>query len=116
MLWSTSVSRHHSTRMCREPRSTGSKAVSFLPSRPCANLICGVEQLPKLAPEAVELATAVLLVTAVPLLCGVTVEPELLVPVPPTGFPVLSIGVTALKLVFKPKTLLNAGEIFNCMK
>ena len=26
-----------------------------------------------------------------------------------TGFPVLSIGVTALKLVFKPKTLLNAG-------
>jgi len=26
-----------------------------------------------------------------------------------TGFPVLSIGVTALKLVFKPKALLNAG-------
>src|SRR5258708_30493048 len=48
---------YHSTGMCLEPWSTGAKAVSFLPSRPCANLICGAEQLPKLAPEAPELAT-----------------------------------------------------------
>jgi hypothetical protein len=47
--------------MCLEPRSTGSKAVSFLLSRPCANLICGVEQLPKLAPEELELRREVLL-------------------------------------------------------
>ena len=51
----------HSTGMCLEPWSTGAKAVSFLPSRPCANLICGVEQLPKLAPEALELRREVLL-------------------------------------------------------
>jgi hypothetical protein len=46
---------YHSTGMGPEPWSTGAKAVSFLPSRPTANLICGVEQLPKLAPEALEL-------------------------------------------------------------
>jgi hypothetical protein len=50
-----SVSRCHSTGMCLEPWSAGSKAVSFLPSKPCPNLICGVEQLPKLAPEELEL-------------------------------------------------------------
>jgi hypothetical protein len=42
---------YHSTGTCPEPWSTGSKEVSLLPSKPCANLICGVEQLPKLAPE-----------------------------------------------------------------
>jgi hypothetical protein len=46
---------YHSTRMCFELRSVGSKAVSFLPSRPDANLISGVEQEPKSAPEEVEL-------------------------------------------------------------
>jgi hypothetical protein len=46
---------YHSTGMGPEPWSAGAKAVSFLPSRPTANLICGVEQLPKLAPEALEL-------------------------------------------------------------
>jgi len=45
----------HSTWMCLLLRSTGSNAVSFLPSKPCANLICGVEQVPKSAPEALEL-------------------------------------------------------------
>jgi hypothetical protein len=108
MLWSMSVSRHHSTGLCLEPWSSGSKEVSFLLSKPFANLICGAEQLPKLAPEALELPL-VTVVRAVPLF-GV-VESELLAP--PTGFPVLSIGVTALKLVVKPKTSLNAGEIFN---
>ena len=49
------VSRHHSAGKCLEPWSTGSKAVSFLPSKPTPNLICGVEQLPKLAPEELEL-------------------------------------------------------------
>jgi len=94
---------YHSTGMDLELWSTGTNAVSFLPSRPCANLICGVEQLPKLAPEALEpLRTA-------PLFVGV--EPVLLAP--PTAFPVLSIRVTALKLVFKPKTLLNAGGKFS---
>ena len=33
-----------------------------------------------------------------------------------TGFPVLSIGVTSLKSVFKPKALLNAGGRFNRVK
>jgi hypothetical protein len=69
-------------------------------------LICGVEQLPKSAPEALELVVAAALFGGV--------ELELLAP--PTGFPVLSIGVTALKLVFKPKASLNAGENFSCMK
>ena len=112
MLWSISVSRHHNTRLYLEPRSTGSNAVSFLPSRPAANLICGAEQLPKSAPEALELPVVTVVRAAVPLFGWV--EPELLAP--PTGFPVLSIGVTALKLVVKPKALLNAGEIFSCMK
>ncbi len=39
---------YHSTGMGLEPGSAGAKAVSFLPSRPVANLICGVVQLPKL--------------------------------------------------------------------
>ena len=37
----------HSTRMGLEPGSFGAKAVSFLPSRSVANLISGVEHLPK---------------------------------------------------------------------
>jgi len=41
---------YHGTQVGLELWSTGAKAVSFLPSRPCANLICGVEQLPKLGP------------------------------------------------------------------
>ncbi|SRR5712692_3958252 len=104
---------YHSTGMCLEPWSTGAKAVSFLPSRPCANLICGVEQLPKLAPEVPEL---------VPVFDGVGLEPagegEEALPVPdlPTGFPVLSMGVTSLKLVLEPKNLLNTGRKFNRMK
>jgi hypothetical protein len=36
--------------------STGAKAVSFLPSRFGANLISGVEQLPKLGAEVGEVA------------------------------------------------------------
>jgi len=43
----------HSTGIGHELGSTGAKAVSFLPSRPCANLICGAEQLPKSVPETV---------------------------------------------------------------
>jgi hypothetical protein len=35
-----------------EPGSVGTKAVSFLPSSPAANLTSGGEQLPKLAFEA----------------------------------------------------------------
>jgi len=82
--------------------STGAKAVSFLPSRPCANLICGVEQLPKLVPEALEP------LRAVPFFTGV--EPGALFVL--TGCPWSSRGVTALKLVFKPKNLLNtAGKL-----
>jgi hypothetical protein len=46
---------YRSTRMGHELRSTGTKAVSFLLSRPAANLICGFEQLPKSAPEGLEL-------------------------------------------------------------
>ena len=45
----------HNTGIGHELGSTGAKAVSFLPSRPTANLICGVEQLPKLVPEVLEL-------------------------------------------------------------
>jgi hypothetical protein len=41
--------------LCLEPWSTGAKAVSFLPSRPAANLISGVGQLPKSAAPEVEL-------------------------------------------------------------
>jgi hypothetical protein len=58
----------HSTGMGLEPGSVGAKAVSFLLSRPTANWISGVEQLPKLAPEAPELTREV------PLFDGV-VEP-----------------------------------------
>ena len=44
----------HSTGIGHELGSTGAKAVSFLPSRPAANLICGAVQLPKsVAPETV---------------------------------------------------------------
>ena len=49
----------HSTGMGLEPGSVGAKAVSFLPSRFGANLISGVEQLPKLAPDASELTREV---------------------------------------------------------
>jgi hypothetical protein len=59
---------YHSIGMGPEPWSTATKAVSFLLSRPDANLICGVEQLPKLGAEALEL------VRAVPLLGGVGPE------------------------------------------
>jgi len=45
---------HTSTGMGPEPWSTAVKAVSFLSSRPSANLICGVEQLPKLAPDVLD--------------------------------------------------------------
>ena len=51
----------HSTRMGLEPGSVGAKAVSFLPSRSAANLISGVEHLPKSAPVALELRREVLL-------------------------------------------------------
>ena len=61
---------YHSTGMGPEPWSTGAKAVSFLPSRPTANLICGVEQLPKLAPEALA-PEALELVRVVPFFAGV---------------------------------------------
>jgi hypothetical protein len=91
--------------MCLEPRSTGSKAVSFLLLRPCANLICGVEQLPKLAPEVVEVAREVSLVG---------VDPELFVPL--RGCPWSSRAVTALKLVVKPKRWLNTAGKINSMK
>ena len=50
---------YHRTGMGLEPGSTGAKAVSFLLSRPAANLISGGEQLPKLAPEAPELSREV---------------------------------------------------------
>jgi len=89
----------HSTGMDLELWSTGTNAVSFLPSRPWANLICGVEQLPKFAPEVLEP------LRAVPFFTGV----ELGAVVAPTGCPWSSRGVTALKLVFKPKNLLNTG-------
>jgi hypothetical protein len=49
----------HNTGMGLELWSTGSKEVSFLPSKPCPNLICGVEQLPKLGLEALELVAVV---------------------------------------------------------
>jgi hypothetical protein len=39
--------------------STGSKLVSFLPSNPTPNSICGVEQLPKSAPEGDAVTVAV---------------------------------------------------------
>jgi hypothetical protein len=55
--------------LCSELWSTGAKAVSFLPSRPAANFISGVGQLPKSAPEVAALltvfATAELLFAAV---------------------------------------------------
>jgi hypothetical protein len=61
-LYETAVHKReqtcHSTEMSLKPWSTGAKAVSFLPSRPTANLISGVEQLPKLAAE-VEVARLV---------------------------------------------------------
>jgi hypothetical protein len=88
--------------------SAGAKAVSFLPSRFGANVISGVEQLPKLGAEVVEVARVE------PLLLVGWVEPGWLAP--PTATPVLLIGVTAAKLVFSPKTALNAGTKFNCMK
>jgi hypothetical protein len=45
---------YHGIELCSELWSTGAKAVSFLPSRPTANLISGGGQLPKLAaPELV---------------------------------------------------------------
>jgi len=56
---------YHSTGIGPEPWSTATKAVSFLPSRPAANLICGVEQLPKLAPEVLELRREVALFAGV---------------------------------------------------
>jgi hypothetical protein len=93
---------YHSTGMCLVLRSVGSKEVSFLLSRPAANLISGGEQLPKLAPETLELRREVPLFGRV----------EAGVLAPPTGFPVLSIGVTALKSVLMPKTLLNAAGNF----
>ena len=96
---------YHNTGMCLEPWSTGAKAVSFLPSRPCANLICGVEQLPKLAPEVVEVARAVPLVG---------VDPEPLAPL--RGCPWSSRAVTSLKSVLRPKNLLNTAGKINCMK
>lgn len=96
---------YHSTGMCLGPRSTGAKAVSFLPSRPSANLICGVEQLPKLAPEVVEVARAVPLAG---------VDPEPLVPL--RGCPWSFRAVTASKSVSKPKNLLNTAGKINCMK
>ena len=99
---------YHSTEMGPEPWSTGAKAVSFLPSRPAANLICGVEQLPKLGPEALELVAGV----AVPLLDGVELTALFVL----TGCPWSSRAVTALKLVFKPKNLLNTAGKINCMK
>lgn len=46
---------YHRTGMCLELGSLGAKAVSFLLSRPPANLISGFEQLPKSAPEELEL-------------------------------------------------------------
>jgi hypothetical protein len=98
---------YHGTEIGPEPWSTGAKAVSFLPSRPTANLICGVEQLPKLALEALEL------VAAVPLLDGVELTALF---VPPTGCPWSSRGVTTLKLVMILKNLLNTAGKFNCMK
>jgi len=51
---------YHSTGMGLEPWSEGAKAVSFLLSRPAANLICGVEQLPKSAPGELELKREVI--------------------------------------------------------
>jgi hypothetical protein len=56
---------YQSTGMSLELRSAGSNAVSFLPSRPSANSIFGVEHLPKLAPEELELRREV------PLFAGV---------------------------------------------
>ena len=98
---------YHSTGMCPEPWSTASNAVSFLPSRPAANLICGVEQLPKLGPEAAVELVAVVRVVPLPLLDGV----ELAALFPLMGCPLSSRAVTSLKLVLKPKNLLNtAGE------
>ena len=94
----------HNTGIGHELGSTGAKAVSFLPSRPTANLICGVEQLPKSAPEVSELV--LLLVDGV--------FPRALFE--STGCPLSSRGVTALKLVFAPKNLLNTAGKLNCMK
>jgi hypothetical protein len=48
---SVSEQKYYSTEMGLELVSTGTKAVSFLPSRPAANLTCGVVQLPKLGFE-----------------------------------------------------------------
>ena len=45
---------YHSTGMGLEPGSFGAKAVSFLPSRPTANLISGVVHVPKLGLEVPE--------------------------------------------------------------
>jgi hypothetical protein len=103
--------------MCLEPWSTGAKAVSFLPSRPCANLICGVEQLPKLAPEVVGVAGVVPLAGLVGLagLAGLAgVDPELLAPL--RGCPWSSRAVTSLKSVVMPKNLLNTAGKISCMK
>jgi hypothetical protein len=62
---------YHSRRMCFELRSVGSKAVSFLPSRPDANLISGVEQEPKSGLE----------------LPGAVSALDRVLPFPPTGCP-----------------------------
>ena len=92
---------YHSTGMGLELGSFGAKAVSFLLSRPAANLISGVVQLPKLAPE-----------VPVPVPELRREVPLFGVPVPPTGFPVSSMIVTALKSVLKPKNWLNAAGNF----
>ena len=110
---------YHGVELCNELWSTGAKAVSFLPSRPTANLISGVGQLPKsAAPEAVAGCA-----TAVPLFAAVEDEEpwpvELEAPVAPdasSGTPWSDKACTDAKSVLIPKTLLKAGNKISRMK
>jgi hypothetical protein len=98
---------YHSTGTCLEPGSTGSKEVSFLPSKPGPNLICGVEQLPKLGPEALELMKSVPLAGDEPESGPIFAQGDC--PLLSRGCPLSSRGVTAENLVFMLKNLLNTS-------